>query len=806
MDLSPAARVLLALAGVEAVQLRATALESEHLLLGLLKIGDLVDDAQAQRQVPDLNWDEVRPEIARLEEHWGKNHVPLQWVRRRFRKLLGARAAERGDFGGQPSERCRVLLEQAEQVARRRGEERVTVFDVLEACLKAESDVQAALFDEFGIKAESLLPLPAETDQKPPKKPVDSSDDSEGPGAPVDSPLARYGRDLTSLARKGKLPQVVGRKREIKEVAEVLSRLTCNNPLLLGDAGVGKTAIVEGLATRACEADALEAIRDLHFVEVTMSSLVAGAMYRGDFEKRLQKLLDEVRASTNLVLFVDEIHTLVGAGAGIGAPLDAANIMKPALSRGELRCIGATTVDEYRRFIEPDEALASRFGPVWISEPSPQVALEILRGLRPRLEKHHGLELPDPVLARAVDLAVRYVSEGHLPRKAIAVLDQACSRRRLLTIKPGSVATGGVLQVEDVAEVVARRTGIPVEVITMGDEERLLRLETYLQESVIGQPGAVESLARAVRTARAGLGKPGLPVVVLFAGPSGTGKTELAKALARFLFHDAARLISIDMTNFQEEHTVSNLIGSPKGYVGSQEEPYLIREIRKHPYSVVLLDEIEKAHERVLLTFMPVFDEGRLIDGRGRTINFSDAIFILTSNLGTGTARAAVGVNLLEQAGDEEREVLERGAFETKIRNAISTHLRPELLNRVQEAAIFHPLSREAFHRILDRYVDALNRRLEDRRVVVSLDPGAQAFLLSAGCSAEFGARHLQRAFNRWISGPLSEEMLAGRVKPMDRVSCRLESGRIAFDVRRGTDVETLFHQAGAGSATPPGE
>jgi len=508
-------------------------------------------------------------------------------------------------------------------------------------------------------------------------------------------------------------------------------------------------------------------------------------MYRGQFEERVQEVIETARQDKNLVLFLDEIHTLMGSGAGGSSTLDAANMLKPALSRGDIRCIGATTIDEYRKHIEPDGALARRFQIVWIDEPSPTETLHILRGLRSKMQEHHQIEIPDEALQKAVALSGRYITDGYQPDKAITVLDEACARRRLLTIHVQSSPTQtSHLEVEDIGQVVARRTQIPLEVILQSDEERLLHLEEELSKRVLGQDEAVRTVAEAVRISRVGLRPPGKPIVLMFAGPTGTGKTELAKALSETLFFDPNRLITLDMSEYQESHSVAKLIGSPPGYVGFGEESHLVRELRLHPYSVVLLDEIEKAHPSVLTVFLQVFDEGRLTDARGRRINCGEAIFILTSNLG---ANIEVKHPIGFQGKEAEQDTT--ALVEANVRQIVTARLSPELVNRLQAVVVFKSLDEKTLYAILDLYVQGLNRQLSERHINVELDESAKAFLLEQGYSAEFGARHLKRAFERLIAEPLSREILSGKLKAGQQIIFFMVAGQLQCSTRSTTGI-----------------
>ncbi len=791
MDISPTIKIFLAVASAEANFTRSRGLEPEHFFLALLKIEDLLGTRISLEGVSEGKAKEVEQEIAELVEFWKEQKIPCKRMRRRLRGLVVEHQQETGEFEGHRSERGRKLFRNAEAIAHGRGEKRLTLKTMLIACLRFESPVLDEIFQEFGVKAESLLHA-LEVSGKDDAR--ERSLEGNGQGQPRLHPLARYGRDLTALAHTGKLGPIIGRHEEIKTIARILAQRSKNNPLLLGDPGVGKTAVVEGLALFAAQEAAPEFLRKLHFVEISMSALLAGTMYRGEFEERLQEVVETARKEKDLILFVDEIHTLMGAGAGGSSTLDAANILKPVLARGDIRCIGATTIDEYRRHIEPDGALARRFQIVWVNEPTPPETLEILSGLRPKMQEHHQMIIPDEVIEKAVALSNRYLTEGYQPDKAITVLDEACARRKLLTIhaRPAEQQTS-VLEVEDVAQVIARKTQIPLEVILASDEERLLAIEQELAKRVIGQDHALRAVAQAIRISRAGLRAPGKPVVLLFAGPSGTGKSELAKALSEFLFFDPQRLITLDMSEYQESHSVSKLIGSPPGYVGFGEEPYLIRELRLHPYSVVLLDEIEKAHPSVLTIFLQIFDEGRLTDARGRRIHCGDAIFILTSNLGVSAVKpkAPLGFKLGRTEQEDEMQVL----LEEQVRQALMAGLRPELLNRIQEVVIFNYLSQETLYKILDIYTAGLAKQLETRQIGISLDNSAKDFLIQVGYRPEYGARHLRRAFDRWVTEPLSREILAGNLQNGQQVAFVCQEDRLVLNIQSTHGIITIVYQ-----------
>ncbi|HEY5434883.1 MAG TPA: ATP-dependent Clp protease ATP-binding subunit [Candidatus Limnocylindrales bacterium] len=810
MKLSPAAELVLAIGAAEAKGLGSAQLEGEHLLLGVLKVAD---PSSIPTNVADQP--SAKTEISHLASYLESKGLPSKWMRRRLRWLIDKRQPGGGSFGGDQSDACRAILARAEQLAQESGDDEVRLMDLLSACLEADAAIQKELFSEFGVDPSALRPGD-DIRRDLMGKLGDADSDDAGTKvetrsrAIAESPLAAFGRDLTALARAGKLGPIVGRRAEIKEIAQILIRMKKNNAVLLGDPGVGKTAVAEGLALYAAQDDANAAVRDRHFVEVSMASLIAGAKYRGDFEERLQKVIEASKNDPNLVLFVDEIHTMMGTGSGEGS-MNAADILKPALERGEVRMIGATTVREYRKYFEKDEALKRRFQPVWIDEPSHEETLEILAGLRPRLQAHHQLVIPDEALVVAVELAGRFLIEGFFPDKAIVTLDQACAARRLLTFSPTDEQQEG-LEVGDIARVVANMTQVPPEVVLGWVEEREAaegsdalhfdkeRFRRQLSERVVGQDRAVEVLASAIGRKRAGVTDPGVPVVVLFAGPSGTGKTELAKAVASALFHAEDRLIRLDMTEFREPHSGAKIIGSPPGYVGYGEETPLVREIRRYPYSVVLLDEIEKAHQDILTVFMPVFDEGRLTTSDGKVVRFSDSIIVLTSNLGIAAQAADLGIVLEEQLSDEARRARAAADLERGVKQAVRKQLLPELLNRIQELVVFQPLSREAVHQILDIHVEKLNRRLADRRIRVSLEPAAKDLIMADGYSTEYGARHLIRALERWVSNPLSDAINTGAV----RAGCSVVGRRRATAPEQGLDFDVEGEDAARTLTLPP--
>ncbi|MGY1732489.1 ATP-dependent Clp protease ATP-binding subunit [Geodermatophilus sp. SYSU D01045] len=651
------------------------------------------------------------------------------------------------------------------------------------------------------------------------------------PGRPASSTptLDEFGRDLTEMARNGQIDPVIGRESEIEQTVEVLSRRRKNNPVLIGEAGVGKTAIVEGIAAQIVEGDVPETLRGKRLVELDLTGLVAGTRYRGDFEERLKKIIDEIREhSDEVIAFIDELHTVVGAGASEGSG-GAGNMLKPALARGELHVIGATTLDEYRRNIEKDAALERRFQPILVTEPSVEDTVQILCGLRDRYEAHHQVRFTDDAVRAAVELSDRYVTDRHLPDKAIDLIDQAGARVRrrvktpptdlrgleqeleqLLREKDQAVAaeqyeraselrdevataqrrleearTGGgsagvpEVGVEDVAEVVSRATGIPVSQLTQEEMQRLLQLEERLHERVVGQDDAVRVVSEAVRRSRVGLGDPDRPIgSFLFLGPTGVGKTELARALAEAMFGDSDRMVRLDMSEFQERHTVSRLVGSPPGYVGYEDAGQLTEAVRRRPYSVVLLDEIEKAHPDVFNTLLQVLDDGRLTDSQGRTVDFTNTVLIMTSNLGSELIQ---GRNTPLGFGTGDGAAADAGLRDRLMRR-LRESFRPEFLNRIDEIVVFQQLESEQLQQITRLLLDETRRRLSAQGIEVTFTDDAVAWIAERGFEPQFGARPLRRAIQREVDNPLARLLLDGRVGAGRHVVADVRDG--ALDLR----------------------
>jgi ATP-dependent Clp protease ATP-binding subunit ClpC len=635
--------------------------------------------------------------------------------------------------------------------------------------------------------------------------------------------LDEYSRDLTQMAREGKLDPVIGRAEEVETTIEILSRRTKNNPVLIGDPGVGKTAIVEGIAQRVVNDEVPETLSGKRVLQLDLSGIVAGTQYRGQFEERLKKVIDEVQENPEeLILFIDELHTVVGAGAAEGS-MDASNMLKPALARGELHVVGATTIDEYRKNIEKDAALERRFQPVLVSEPSVDDTVDILRGLRDRYEAHHRVKITEEAIIAAAELSDRYISDRFLPDKAIDLMDQAAARvrlrsrtkpedtraleeevRRLQREKDQAVAAEDFdrarelrdrvealqseleetrqgrrpvaeVRAEDIAEVVSRATGIPVSQLTQEERQRLMRLEEQLHERVVGQDEAVEAVAEAIRRARAGLGDPNRPIgSFLFLGPTGVGKTELARTLAEALFGEEAAMVRIDMSEFQERHTVSRLVGAPPGYVGYEEAGQLTESVRRRPYSVLLLDEIEKAHPDVFNILLQILDDGRLTDAQGRTVDFKQTVIIMTSNMGAERIQAH---SSMEESFEDLKE---------DMMQVVRSHLRPEFVNRIDEIIVFRELSREQIAEIAGLMLERTARRLRAQDIEVEFTEEAVELIAEEGFDPEFGARPLRRAIQRHVDNELASMVLGGSLNPGDKVVVGSEEGRLTFEVLEG--------------------
>jgi ATP-dependent Clp protease ATP-binding subunit ClpC len=671
--------------------------------------------------------------------------------------------------------------------------------------------------------------------------------------------LDEFGRDYTELARNDKLDPVVGRHTEIERVIQILSRRTKNNPVLLGEPGVGKTAIAEGLAQRMVAGDIPDTLKDKRIVSLDLASLVAGTKYRGEFEERMKRVMEEVRkAQGEIVLFIDELHTLVGAGAAEGA-IDASNIMKPALARGELQCIGATTLDEFRKYIERDAALQRRFQPVKVSEPTPEEAVEILKGLRERYEQHHRVKITDGALVAASQLADRYITDRFLPDKAIDLIDEAASRVRLQYALPPAelrqakaklaevqkeinafaqknmydagetdlqeVETGLRQQIEDlelewnskresmarvvtedeVAQIVQSWTGIPVSRLVEAETQKLLRMEEELHKRIIGQHEAIVAVSKAVRRARSGMKDPKRPMgTFIFMGPTGTGKTELARALAHFLFDSENNLIRIDMSEYSERFNVSRLVGAPPGYVGYEEGGQLTEAVRRNPYSVVLLDEIEKAHPEVFNILLQVAEDGRLTDSQGRVVDFKNTVIIMTSNIGASRINPERGLGIRSDGERRGEDVKAFEAMKNRVMDEVKKTFRPEFLNRIDELIVFQPLNRDEIFQIVDLMLARVNKQIKTQDMTLEVTMEVKEKLAAEGFDPTLGARPLRRAVQRLIEDPLAEEVLRGTFRQGDTILGYMDEGSVMFRVKAIDEGMPLLGAPSDDSGLPP--
>lgn len=647
------------------------------------------------------------------------------------------------------------------------------------------------------------------------------------------SALDKFGRDLTQAAKNGEIDPVIGREKEIQRVIQILSRRTKNNPVLIGEPGVGKTAVAEGLALEIAKGNVPEILKDKRVVSLDLTGMVAGAKYRGDFEERIKAAIDEVKKSKNTILFIDELHTIVGAGAAEGSA-DAANILKPSLARGDFQVIGATTLNEYRKYIEKDAALERRFQPVKVGEPTPEQAVQILKGLRDSYEAHHKVKITDEAINAAVTLSSRYIADRYLPDKAIDLIDEGASKVRLASLtSPDNVkeledeiadyekekasaineqdferaarlrdeqkelqtklddakkkwqeqqkGNSGEVTAEDIAKIVSEWTGIPVVQLTKEESERLLNMENVLHERVIGQSEAVTAIAKAIRRGRVGLKDPKRPVgSFIFLGPTGVGKTELCKALAEAMFGDENAMLRLDMSEYMEKHTVSKLIGSPPGYVGFEEGGQLTEKVRRKPYSVVLFDEIEKAHPDVFNMLLQILEDGRLTDSQGRTVDFKNTVIIMTSNVGARLItekQSSLGFN----SENENAEESEKKDIKELVTGELRKVFRPEFLNRVDDIIVFNKLNKDEIKQIAVKMLKTLENRLDKMNIKISFTDNAVSEIADKGFDENYGARPLRRAIQNEIEDPLSEQMLEGKVKDGAVVTCDFADGQFTF-------------------------
>jgi len=824
------ARRVVVYAQEEARMLNQNYIGTEHLLLGLIR----EQDGIAAKALESLN-------------------ISLEDVHQQVEELIG-----RGTYvptGHIPfTPRAKKVLELSLREALQLGHNYIGTEHILLGLIREGEGVAAQVLLNLGADLEKVRSAVIQLLSGYYGKPGQEGGAEERGGGNA-ALLDEFGRNLTRAAREGKLDPVVGRASEIERVMQILSRRTKNNPVLIGEPGVGKTAVVEGLAQFIARDEVPETLRSKQLYTLDLAALVAGSKYRGEFEDRLKKVIKEIRERGDIILFVDEMHTLVGAGAAEGA-IDAASIIKPALARGELQTIGATTLDEYRKYVEKDPALERRFQPINVGEPSVEETVDILRGLRDRYEAHHRVSITDAALEAAATLADRYISDRFLPDKAIDLIDEAGSkmRIRMMTappdvreveerlkavrqekeaaieaqefekaaalrdkekqvlaekraieeqwLKPDTHRVVEVTEAE-IADIVSMWTGIPVTALTEAETAKLLRMETSLHERIVGQDEAVVAVSKAIRRTRAGLKNPNRPSgSFIFLGPSGVGKTELAKTLAAFLFGSEDHLISLDMSEYMEKHTVSRLVGSPPGYVGFEEGGQLTEQVRRKPYSVILFDEIEKAHPDVFNILLQILEEGRLTDAQGRKIDFKNTIIIMTSNVGARdiTKGKTLGFTPEGAAGLSHDTIKERVTGELK------KLFRPEFLNRVDEAIVFHELTHEEIGQIVDLMISKLRDQLAHQGVGIQLTGPARELLAKEGFDPAFGARPLRRAIQRMVEDPLSEEILAGQWTTGDVVELGAEDGAIKFNKTTGVPVAApkRADKSSAGRGTTP--
>ena len=731
------------------------------------------------------------------------------------------------------SDKLNTLLEQAEKEADRLRNEKIGTEHILLAILKSEDTLAIKLLNSMAVNlkktfVDTLVALGMDMTQA--KRELGALSNPKNKKKSSFPTLEQYSRDLTEAAREDRLDPVVGRNAEVERVMQILCRRMKNNPCLVGEPGVGKTAVVEGLAQMIASGTVPEILADKRILSLDLSGMVAGSKYRGEFEERIKRVIAEVRAAGNVILFVDELHTLIGAGGAEGA-MDASNILKPALSRGEVQMIGATTRTEYRKYIEKDAALERRFQPVYVEEPTREETIAILQGLRSKYEEHHGVTISDDALEAATDYAIRYINDRFLPDKAIDLIDEAASRKKLgifagnktakkaeetrhnleealeAALAEGDIEAAQALKKdldktdkkiektkhnmrekeqeqmlvteEDVADVVSVWTKIPVSKITQTESQRLLKLEEILHKRVVGQNEAVETVAKAIRRGRVGLKDPKRPIgSFLFLGPTGVGKTELSKALAEAMFGNENAIIRVDMSEYMEKHSVSKMIGSPPGYVGFEEGGQLSEQVRKNPYSVILFDEIEKAHPDVFNVLLQVLDDGRITDSQGRTVDFKNTILIMTSNIG-----AQYLLDGIEENGEIKQE------SQDMVMNELRGHFRPEFLNRLDEIIMFKPLTKGNIGGIINLIIDDLNRRLADKELTIELTDEAKHFIIENGYDPVYGARPLKRYIQKYVETLAAKLILAGDLDSGDTIVIDVENGQLTAVPRANAEV-----------------
>ena len=821
------------LAAESAMELGHNYVGTEHMLLGLIKEGDGV--------------------AAKILE---SNDINEENVTEAIREMLGTGEPVK-EMPNSFTPRTKYVVQRSAVEARRLGHNYVGTEHLLIALLRETSSIAAKILISLGANPQKLysdvLNMLSDDDGEAIGNGSqyggygqygtgDNSEKQSGRSQKSDCPtLMKFGRDLTQMAREGKLDPIIGRDKAIERVIQILSRRSKNNPCLIGEPGVGKTAVAEGLAQKIANGEVPEILKDKRVITLEMSSMLAGAKYRGEFEERLKKAMDEIRKSGKIILFIDELHTIIGAGAAEGA-IDAANILKPALSRGEIQIVGATTLGEYRKYIEKDAALERRFQPITLDEPTPEETLEILKGIRDKYEAHHRVKISDKALEAAVNLSIRYISDRFLPDKAIDLIDEAASRLKLknMTAPPDvreieekieavkaekeaaittqeyeraaklrddekslreklretkenwskdNVNSDSEVTENEIAEIISLWTGIPVKTLEESESERLLRLEEILHSRVVGQDEAVKAVAKAIRRGRVGLKDPKRPIgSFIFLGPTGVGKTELSKALAEAMFGDEDSIIRVDMSEYMEKHSVSKMVGSPPGYVGFDEGGQLTDKVRTKPYSVILFDEIEKAHPDVFNILLQILEDGILTDSQGRRVDFRNTIIIMTSNLGarliTGGGTKQLGFSAMDDDAESERDYAQ---IKEDVLGELKQAFKPEFLNRVDEIIVFHKLTKSNIKEIAVKMLESLGNRLRDNGITAEFTESAVEKISENGFDDNYGARPLRRAIQSDIEDMVAESMLEGKIKPGDAVTIDYKDDK--FDCGKKVEV-----------------
>ncbi len=780
--LSVGANLAWQIAAAEAGAASHQYIEKEHILIGTCSLEKILMLNSKESGLKPQDRQAVQAEHDVIEDVFHSFEIDSTQIRRLLRKMLVEGNYKHSEKVIHRSEACKQIFKRAEEIAASGRE--ISCLDLLTAILEEPGRVITQVIGDAGVKPADLRECAlacAKKGQHRDQEPVEVHQGEHKVAQVGTHFLDRYGRDLTQEAREGKLGPFIGRRRELLQVIQTLARRTKNNPVLVGEAGVGKTAIVEALALRVVEGKDPHVLTGKRIVELNISALVGGTKYRGEFEERLARIIEESRMHPDVILFIDELHNVVGAGRAEGS-MDAANLIKPALARGELRCIGATTIGEYRRYVEADPALERRFEKVIVNEPSPEETLEMLKGIRPKWEEHHMVRITDQALEAAVNLSVRFDVDHQLPDKAIDLVDKAGARTKIPMLsmrmdkardkslkEPTGIGGGAEVTELTIAQVLSEKMGVPIEIITGHLEgmaqSRLLELESFLKKRVIGQDEALNLVCQRLLMSHAGLVKKRGPLAVfLFLGPTGVGKTELARSLAQFLFGSDSQMIRFDMSEFMEEHSVAKLIGSPPGYVGHEEEGQLTGKLRTKPYSVVLFDEVEKAHPRVFDLFLQLFDEGRLTDAKGRTADARNSIFIMTSNIAVDKPVKKIGIG--------NQDPIES---KTAVLHDVKKYFRAEFINRIDKIIGFQSLNEEDVRKILKPMLDEICENIQKNyKVVLRIGEEVERFVARAGYSPEYGIRELKRTMERLIQIPLSNLILSGELKrhPCWQVVC----------------------------------